>query len=65
MGKIEKLESQLEKSIEDFRVEIKGLVKENQDQTITADDIDEIGRQIYYVLEDFKKHIVEYLKENK
>lgn len=59
---ISSLESKLNKSIDTFVDEIKLQYPEGSSESVTADDINQLARQTCYVLDDFKKAILEFLK---
>ncbi len=63
MGKIDKLEEQLNKSLEEFKAEMKNKIEDSKNDTLTGDDLESITRETYYTLNEFKKYIIEYLKE--
>jgi hypothetical protein len=70
MANIAKLDEALEKSLESFKEEIKFNLEtfyqnnKHPKEFLTKDDYEEITRQTYYVLGEFKKAIIDYLKEN-
>ena len=59
---ISSLESKLNKSIDTLVDEIKLQYPEGSSESVTADDINQLARQTCYVLDDFKKAILEFLK---
>lgn len=63
MKDINHLEKKLEESLELYRKEAHSLVSMNGSENLNAHDMEEIFRQTFYVLDDFKKAIVEYLKD--
>lgn len=65
MSNINKLESSLDKSIEDFKDQMKTHINDIDTMYLTKEDLDEFTRQTYYALNDFKTSIISYLKEQK
>ena len=61
--KTAKLEEKLNQSIEEFRENVQSNYETARSQHCTPDDLQELARQTFYALNDFKKHIVEFLKE--
>lgn len=65
--KFRKLEKGLSDALENFKEQIKfdldTFEQSHQDKYLKKDDLEEIGRQVYYCLSDFKERITEYLKE--
>ncbi|MGN4930283.1 hypothetical protein [Bacillus cereus group sp. MYBK14-1] len=66
--KTENLEKQLNKALDDFRentlFKLETFEQAHENEYLTKDDLEEINRQVFYCLHDFKKVIVEYLKGN-
>lgn len=56
------LERKLDEAIQLFSDEIHSQYPEGSKEPVTSDDINEMGRQVSYLLNDFKKIIVEYVK---
>ncbi|WP_298839698.1 hypothetical protein [Clostridium sp.] len=69
MKNINDLENALETSVANFRKEIdfdtETFSQSHNNDYLDKDDFDELGRQTFYALDDFKKHIIDYLKDNK
>lgn len=63
MSKLSMLDKHLSESIESFSKEINFKYPENDHSPVTSGDINELGRQISYLADDFRKHIIEYLKK--
>lgn len=59
---INELEKKLEESIDNFSIESHYHVARKQGENLNEFDYDEICRQFYYVMYDFKENIIEYLK---
>lgn len=53
---IEKLDANLKKVTDEFINEANTLLKKGS-------DVDELGRIVYYALDDFRKEIISYLKD--
>jgi len=61
---IQKLQEQLESALETYRNEIQfNRESFGAKQSVTAADLEELGRQTFYALNDFKNYIISYLKE--
>lgn len=56
------LEEKLNDALDDFANEVK-FNRETSDKVVTPDDLEELGRQTFYVLGKFRDIIVEHLKE--
>ena len=63
MKNINDLEKKLGESLELYRKEAHSLVSMNGNDNLNQHDMEQIFRQTFYVLDDFKKAIVEYLKD--
>ena len=63
MDKIEQLEESLDKSLEIYKMEMKSNIEAKKGQVLTADDMEDIARQTFYMMDDFKDQIIKYLKE--
>lgn len=59
---ISTLEKNLSKALEDYRQEAHSVVSTCKGN---PEDVEEVFRQTYYALTDFKKSIIEYLVSNK
>ncbi|MGD0153298.1 MAG: hypothetical protein ABSC17_06000 [Thermacetogeniaceae bacterium] len=63
---MKKLEKGLDDTLENFKKEINFLVdtfpQGHSNEYLTKDDLEEIGKQVYYCLADFRDKIIEYLK---
>lgn len=58
------LEKKLDESLEAFRQEMIFLTNTHDREYLTKDDLEQIGRQVFYCLYDFKETIVRYAREN-
>lgn len=47
-----------------FNQEVMSLIDIHDNDYLTKDDLEDISRQIFYCLYEFKDLIVEYLKKN-
>ena len=61
---IEQLNKNLEKVTLLFSEGIRSQFKEGSQNPATESDINELARQTFYALEDFRKYIIEYLKNS-
>jgi len=59
------LEENLDEEIHTFSKEIMFLVDSKGEEYLTNYDIEDIGRQVFYTLMEFKNHMVKYAKENR
>ncbi|MGG3524882.1 hypothetical protein ABES13_05090 [Bacillus pseudomycoides] len=63
----ERLEKELNKALDDFRentlFNIETFEQVHENEYLTKDDLEEINRQVFYCLHDFKSKIVKYLKK--
>ncbi|PEU78332.1 hypothetical protein CN386_13450 [Bacillus cereus] len=64
----ERLEKELNKALDDFRentlFNLETFEQVHENEYLTKDDLEEINRQAFYCLHDFKSKIIKYLKEN-
>lgn len=70
MKDLKDLDKALIKSLEDYKAEtIFDIQTYNQShkkgEYLDEYDLEEISRQVYYLMDDFRKSIIEYLKDNK
>lgn len=67
MKDIKSLEEALELSVNDFskqmHTDIETFSQSHENEYLNKNDMDEISRQTFYALNDFKKHIISYLKD--
>ena len=63
MSNLSMLDKHLDESIQSFSKEINLLYPEGDKSPVTASDINELGRQVSYLADDFRKHIINYLKK--
>jgi len=64
---LKKLEKGLDDALENFRAQIEfdleTFEQSHKNEYLTDDDLEEMGRQVYYCLANFKNKIIKYLKE--
>ncbi len=60
---ISELNSFLEKAMDDFSSGIRTNYDEGSANPVTEHDINELARQTFYTLDEFRKKIVQYLEE--
>ena len=60
---VNQLDDKLNQAITSFSSEIANVYKEGSRSGATESDISELARQTTYVLDDFRKIIVAYLKD--
>jgi len=58
------LDENLDEEMRTFSKEIMYLVESHDGNYLDGSDMEDIGRQVFYTLMEFKKHMVEYAKEN-
>lgn len=63
MSDLSMLDKRLSESIASFSDEINLRYPESDKSPVTASDINELGRQVSYLADDFRKHIIDYLKK--
>lgn len=56
------LDEKLDKSIDTFINEINIRFPEDRHDNLTTEDIRDFSKQIAYLLDDFRKNIIDYLK---
>lgn len=57
---IKQLEKRLDEALDNFSLSVAATVRNYQGNEY---DIDELGRQVFYCLADFKNIIVDYMKD--
>lgn len=57
------LNSELDKALESFKAEIQSRYAEGSSNPATEHDINELARQTFYTLDEFRKSILKYLDE--
>lgn len=62
---IDELEKNLSKSLDIFSMEMQGKINNSKGQSLNEYDLDDISRNVFYVMNDFKDSIIKYLKDNK
>lgn len=63
MDKVKQLKEALDKSLEIYKMEMKSNIEMKEGQVLTADDMETIARQTFYMMDDFKDQIIKYLEE--
>lgn len=63
MSKLSMLNKHLSESLESFSKEINFRYPEGDKSPVTASDINELGRQVFYLADDFRKQIIDYLNK--
>lgn len=66
IGEYKKLDRRLNDTLENFRLEVQFDVETfeqtHKDEYLTKNDLEELGRQIYYCLSDMRNALLDYLK---
>lgn len=65
MKDIKDLDQALIKSLDEFSNEMQNKFNLSKDEHLNEYDLDHISRQVFYMMNDFRKNIIEYLKDNK
>ncbi len=60
---LQDLEKRLDKATDDFAAEISGKYGNLEDKPVSDIDINELARQTFYAMREFKSAIIEYLKQ--
>lgn len=60
---IDELNRVLEKAVNDFSDGIHPNYPEGSSKPVTEHDINELARQTFYAMDEFRKNVVKYLKE--
>ncbi len=58
------LEKSLDVALKDFADEMQLIYRSSTQEFATMDDINELSRQTFYAMNEFKKSIISYLKDN-
>lgn len=65
MKNINDLDKALKQSLSDFAIEIQDKVSTfNKGESLSEYDMDDIAKNVFYLMEDFRNNIIEYLKDN-
>ncbi len=68
MRKINELEKSLKESLDNFSAESQSALTafdlHRRGENLTEYDMDEMARRTFYLMTDFKEHIIKYLKDN-
>ena len=56
------LKKELDKVLKDFSERVRSTYPEDSKTPATEGDICELGRQMFYVLDEFKQNIIKYLE---
>lgn len=62
---LKELNKKLEESLENFSLEGHAHVANNAGETLNEYDYDELCRQFFYVMDDFRLNIIKYLESQK
>ena len=60
---VSQLDTALTKVLQDFSEEISANYVEGSNEPVTEHDINELARQTFYTLDEFRKEIVKYLAQ--
>lgn len=61
---VSQLDTDLKKILDDFSNEICSNYKEGSSKPVAEHDINELARQTFYIMNEFRKEIVKYLGEH-
>lgn len=61
---VSRLDTDLKKILDDFSNEIRSNYQEDSSKPVTEHDINELARQTFYIMNEFRKEIVKYLGEH-
>lgn len=64
MTNINDLDNALENSLYGFANTMQSKVNKYKDRQLNEYDIDDISRQVFYLIDDFRKNIIQYLEDN-
>lgn len=59
---VSQLDTALTKVLQDFSEGIRANYEEGSNEPVTEHDINELARQTFYTLDEFRKEIVKYLE---
>ncbi|AWK50486.1 hypothetical protein DIC82_05320 [Clostridium beijerinckii] len=62
---IDELEENLSESLNQFSMEMQNKIDNAVDDSLNKNDIDDLAREVFYTLNDFKDNIIKYLNDNK
>lgn len=62
---IDELEENLSESLNQFSMEMQNKIDNAADDPLNKNDIDDLAREVFYTLNDFKDNIIKYLNDNK
>ncbi|EPY2274576.1 hypothetical protein ACXAUS_003476 [Clostridium sporogenes] len=65
MKNIDDLDKELKKSLGEFAYGIQNKLCTFEGESLSEYDLEDIARYTFYMMDDFRKHIIEYLKDNK
>lgn len=60
---ISELDKLISDDIEAFRAHIQSHYPENSGESVAANDLNELGKQAFYVFNGMREHIIDYLKK--
>lgn len=61
---VKDLEKEFDKSLKEFSEQVRSNYPEGSKTAATEGDICELGRQAFYVLNEFKKSLIKYIESN-
>ncbi|MED0665666.1 hypothetical protein P4T04_04960 [Bacillus badius] len=59
---VQRLEKELDESLQVFNEEIVFLLDTHDDDYLTKDDLEDIGRHVFYAMHEFKSILIKHLK---
>lgn len=62
---IDELEGNLSESLNQFSMEMQNKIDNAAADPLNKNDIDDLAREFFYTLNDFKDNIIKYLNDNK
>lgn len=63
LSKIDELNAKTRKELDNYIQEVKIIVADAKDRQVTADDLEELGRQSFYAMDGVRTLVINYLKE--
>ncbi|RUS47864.1 hypothetical protein ELR57_07825 [Cohnella sp. AR92] len=67
MKSVNELDSRLKEAVQSFNHEVRFMLdtfeQSHEDECLTKRDLEEIGRQVFYCLSEFREHIVDFLNK--
>lgn len=62
---IDELEVNLSESLNQFSMEMQNKIDNAADDPLNKNDLDDLAKETFYTLNDFKDNIIKYLNDNK